>query len=80
MASVLEAVLESVKTLPPSSVEASGSKTEDATEVITASTSAYAKAGPSKTAPESLMKQSLPEKLLAPAPEAPSRGDLNFII
>jgi hypothetical protein len=53
MASVLEAILESVKMLPPSYVEASGTKTEDATEVITASTSAYAEAGPSETTPES---------------------------
>jgi hypothetical protein len=50
MASVLEVVLESVKTPPPSSVEASGSKTEDVTEVITAST-AYAEAGPSEIPP-----------------------------
>jgi hypothetical protein len=80
MDSVLEAVLESVKMSPPSSAEAFGSKTEDVTEVITASTSAHAEAGPSETAPESLVKESLPEKPSAPAPEAPSRGDLNFII
>jgi hypothetical protein len=47
MASVLEAVLESVKTSPPSFAEASGSKGEDVTEMITASTSAHAEAGPS---------------------------------
>jgi hypothetical protein len=29
---------------------------------------------------ESLVKQSLPKKLSAPAPEAPSRGDLKIII
>jgi hypothetical protein len=46
MASVLEAVLESVKTSPPSSAEASGSKTRDVKEVITASTSSHAKVGP----------------------------------
>jgi hypothetical protein len=44
MASVFEAVLEFVKTPPPSSVEASGSKTEDVTELITSSTSAHAEA------------------------------------
>jgi hypothetical protein len=80
MASVLEDVLESVKTPPPSSAEASSNKTKDVTEVITASTSAHAEAGPSETEPESLVKESLLEKLSAPAPEAPSRGDLNFII
>jgi hypothetical protein len=80
MASVLEAVLESVKTPPPFSAEVTGSKTEDVTEVITASTSAHAEAGPSETAPESLLKESLPEKPSTPSPKAPSRGDLNFII
>jgi hypothetical protein len=79
MASVLEAILESVKTLPPS-IEASGSKTEDVTEIITASTSTHAEAGPSETSLENLVKESLPEKPSAPAPEAPSRSDLNFII
>jgi hypothetical protein len=79
MASVLEAVLESVKT-PPPSAEATGSKTERVTEIITVSTSAHAEAGPSKTTPESLVKESLQEEPLTPAPEAPSRSDLNFII
>ena len=51
MASVLEAVLEFVKT-PPPSVEASGSKTEDISEMITASTSAHAEAGPSEAVPK----------------------------
>jgi hypothetical protein len=34
MARVLEAILESVKTPPPSSAEASGSKTEDVPKMI----------------------------------------------
>jgi hypothetical protein len=66
MASVLEAVLESVKTPPPSS-EASGSKTEDVLEMITASTSAHAEAGPSKVVPKNLRKrafQRFPRRLL----------------
>ena len=66
MASVLEVVLESVKTSPPPSAEASGSKTEDVSEVITASTSAHAKAGPSEAAPENLTEKSIPEKPSAP--------------
>jgi hypothetical protein len=80
MASVLEAVLESVKTPPPYSIEPTGNKTEDVTEIITAITSAHTEAGPSKTAPENLMKESLLEEPSAPAPEAPSRSDLNFVI
>jgi hypothetical protein len=61
MASVLEAVLESVR-MPPPSVEASGSKTEDVPKMITASTSAHAEAGPSEAVLENLTKESLPEK------------------
>jgi hypothetical protein len=80
MASVLEAVLESMKTPPPSSAEASGSKGEDVIEMITASTSAHAEAGPSETALENLAEESRLEKPSAPAPEAPSKSDLNFIV
>jgi hypothetical protein len=56
MASVLEAVLESVKTPHPSSTEASGSKIEDLTKMITASTFSRAEVGPSETALENLVK------------------------
>jgi hypothetical protein len=80
MASVLEAILESVKTPPPSSAEASGSKTEDDIEMITTSTSAHVEVEPSETTPENLVEESLPEKPSAPAPEAPSKSDLNFIV
>jgi hypothetical protein len=80
MASVFEVVLESTKMPPPSSAEATSSKTEDVIEVIIARTSAHAEAGPSKSAPKSLVKESLREKPSAPAPEAHSRGDLDFII
>jgi hypothetical protein len=80
MATVLEAVLESVKTPPPSSAEASGSQTENVPEMITASTSAHAEAGPSEVAPGNLTEESLPEKPSAPAPEAPSQGDLDYIV
>jgi hypothetical protein len=69
-----------VKTPPPSFAEASGSKTEDVTEMITANTSAHAEAGPSETAPENLVKESFLEKPSAPTSKAPSRSDLNFII
>jgi hypothetical protein len=47
MTSVLDAVLESAKMLPPTSIEASGGKIEDAREMVTASTSfVHAEAGP----------------------------------
>jgi hypothetical protein len=78
MASVLDAVLESVKTPPPTSAEASGGKIEDAREMVTTSTSsAHAEAGPLETTLENLVEESLPEKPSTPAPEAPSRSDLN---
>jgi hypothetical protein len=80
MTIVLEAVLESVKTPSPSSAEASGSKTEDVPKMIAASTSARAKAGPSEVVRENLTKESLPEKPSAPAPEASSQGDLDYIV
>jgi hypothetical protein len=81
MASVLDAVLEYVKMSPPTSAEAYGGKIEDAREVVTTSTSsAHAKAGPSESTQENLVEESLPEKPSAPAPEAPSNSDLNFIV
>jgi hypothetical protein len=80
MASVLEAVLESVKTPPPSSPEASGSKTDDVSEMISASTSTHVEAGPSEVVPKNLTEESLPKNPSAPAPEAPSSSDLNFIV
>jgi hypothetical protein len=80
MASVLEAVLESMKTPPPPSSEASGSKTEDVPEMITASTSAHAEAGPSEAILENIAEESLPTIPSVPAPEAPSSSDLNFIV
>jgi hypothetical protein len=46
MARVLEAVLESMKTPPSSSANASRSKTKEVPKMITVSTSAHAEAGP----------------------------------
>jgi hypothetical protein len=80
MASVLEAVLESVKMPPSSSAEASGSKTKEVPKIITASTSAHAGAGPSEVIPENRTEESLPKKPSAPAPKAPSQGDLDYIV
>jgi hypothetical protein len=49
--------------------------------MVTASTSsAHAKAGPSETAPEKLVEESLPEQPTTSAPEAPPQSDLNFIV
>jgi hypothetical protein len=48
--------------------------------MITANTSVHAEAGPSETAPENLAKGSILEKSSVPAPEAPSKSDLNFIV
>jgi hypothetical protein len=79
MASVLDGVLESMKT--PASAKSSSGKIEGAREVVTASaSSAHAEAGPSETAPVKLMGESLPKKPTTPAPEAPSQGDLNYIV
>jgi hypothetical protein len=69
-----------VKTPPPSSVEASRSKTEDVPKMIVASTSAHAEESPSKVVPENLTKESLVEKPSTPAPEASSQGDLDYIV
>jgi hypothetical protein len=80
MASVLEAILESVKMPPPSSAKASRSKTEDVSKMITTSTFAHADAGPLEAVPENLTEESLPEKPPAPAPEASSQDDLNYIV
>ena len=80
MASVLEGVLESMKTPPSYSTEASRSKTEEVPKIITTSTSAHVEAGPSKVVPENLTEESVPEKPSTPAPEAPSQGDLDYIV
>jgi hypothetical protein len=72
MASVLEAILESVKTPPSSCAEAPRSKTEEVPKIITVSTSAHTEEGASEVVPENLMEESLPEKPSMPTPEAPS--------
>jgi hypothetical protein len=81
MASVLDVVLESVKAPVPASAEATGEKSEVAREAITASTAnVLAEARPSKAAPIGLVEESVPEKSKSPAPEAPSHGDLEYIV
>jgi hypothetical protein len=81
MASVLDAVLETMKTPTPASAEASGKKIGDARKVVNASaTSIHAEAGTSRATPVKLIGESLPEKPTSPAPEAPSQSDLEYII
>jgi hypothetical protein len=81
MASVLDAILESVKMTTSASAVASGGKIEDAREVVTASiSSVHAEAGPSEVASVKLVGESVPEKPTSPAPEAPPQGDLNNIV
>ena len=49
--------------------------------MITANaTTTLVEAGPSRVAPVRLMEESLPEKSTSPAPEAPPRGDLEYIV
>jgi hypothetical protein len=58
MASVLDAVLESMKAPTPASVGASGEEIEDAREVVTASaTSIHVEAGHSRVAPVKLVER-----------------------
>ena len=74
MASVLDVVLESVKTPTSASAEASGEKIEDAREVVTASASSvHVEAGPSGAASVKMVGESLPEKPMPPIPKAPPR-------
>jgi hypothetical protein len=69
MDSVLDDVLESVKTPPPTSAEASSGRIEDAREVVTTIiSSAHGEAGPSEASPEKLVGESLPEKPTTPTP------------
>jgi hypothetical protein len=86
---VLDAVLESVKTSAPASVEALSTQAKDSRKTGNASTArtlakarpseAPAEARPSETAPITLEKESVPEKSKSPPPEAPIK-ELEFII
>jgi hypothetical protein len=50
-------------------------------EVAAASTSpVHVEAGPSGAAPVELVKENLPEKPMSPTPDAPSQGDLSYIV
>ena len=80
MASVLDAILESIKTSAPASAEAPTEQIKDAREAAAASVVvAPAKAGPLEIAPIALMEESAPEKSKSPTPEEPHK-ELEFII
>jgi hypothetical protein len=80
MASVLDAVLESVKTLAPASPEAPSKQIKDAREAAaTSAANAPVEAGPSEIAPIALMENSAPEKSKSPALRVPHK-ELEFII
>ena len=81
LASVLGAILESMKVTISASTKVSGEKSEDVRERIAASmATALAKAEPSKDVPIRLVEDSVPEKSKSPAPEAPPHGDLEYIV
>jgi hypothetical protein len=80
MTSMLDAVLESIKTSAPASAEAPSEQIKDAREAVAASvTNAPAEAGPSEAASIALVQESAPEKSKSPAPEIPHK-ELDFII
>jgi hypothetical protein len=85
-ASVLDAVLESIKTSAPASAEDLNAQIKDARKTVVASVAnapaevgpseALVEAGPSEAASIALEKESVPEKSKSPAPEA-SLKELN---
>jgi hypothetical protein len=81
MASVLDVVLESMKAPVSASAEASGGRSKDAREAVTASTTiVLAEAESSKVVPIGLVEESAPEKSKSPALEAPRHGDMEYIV
>jgi hypothetical protein len=89
MASVLDAVLESVKTSAPASVKALSTQAKDSRKTTDASMAhtpveagpleAPVEARPSETAPIALDKESVPKKSKSLAPEVPVK-ELEFIV
>jgi hypothetical protein len=80
MASVLDIVLESIKTSALASAEAPSEQIKDAREAAAASAAnALAEAGPSEITLIALVEESAPEKSKSPTPEVPHK-ELEFII
>jgi flagellar capping protein FliD len=81
MASTLDVVLESMKALVSASADASGGRSEDAREAVTASTATVlAEVESLKAVPIGLVEESAPEKSKSPGLEAPRHGDLEYIV
>jgi hypothetical protein len=80
MASVLDAILESVNTSALASGKALSLQTKSARKVVVASVAnAPAEAGPLEAAPIAIEKEGVPKKPKSPAPEAPLK-ELEFIV
>jgi hypothetical protein len=80
MASLLDAILESINMSPPASAEASSEQIKEAREAAaTSAANALAEAGPSEIAPIALVEDSAPKKYKSPAPEVPHK-ELEFIV
>jgi hypothetical protein len=81
MASVLDAVMESLKTATPAAAKASSEKIKDTREVVTVSiASIHAEAGSSGARLAKLIEESILEKPTSPTPEAPLQSDLEYIV
>jgi hypothetical protein len=82
MASVLDAVLQSIKLpAPATTTEVFDDKIEDAREVAAASASPiHVEAGPSGANRVELVKENLPQKPMSPVPEALPQSDLDYIV
>jgi hypothetical protein len=89
MASVLDAILESVKTSAPASAKALSAQIKDTRKTAVVSVTnapaeagpleAPAEAGPSETTLIALEEESVPKKSKSPTPEAPLK-ELEFIV
>jgi hypothetical protein len=81
MASVMDAVLKSLKVSTPTSTKVFEDKIEELGEAAAPSASpACAEAEPLETEPVEQVKESLPEKLTLPILETSSRGDFGYIV
>jgi hypothetical protein len=80
MANVLDVVLKSSKVSTPISSKASVDNVEKLVVVAASASPTCGEAGPSGYKPVEQAKESLPEELTSPIPEAPSRDDLEYIV
>jgi hypothetical protein len=80
MASVLDVVLKSSKVPTPVYTKASEDNIEKLVVAAAIASPTCAEARPSGSKPMKQAKESLPEELTSPIPEAPSRDDLEYIV